>query len=143
MKRFVSHNPWRIMLMFALCSIGAKSPKCTPSGSQPSQDAQLNQDSVKPFCYTDPPAKCVAFCIAVDQIAFTPMCEGPDADELTILFMEEAINGAEDLEAQGIQVCPAPDSKHWVTPCDVGIIPQEWPNQDHAVCQPAPPGCAY
>ncbi|AUX42416.1 uncharacterized protein SOCE26_038480 [Sorangium cellulosum] len=104
---------------------------------------QSNQDYVKPFCYTDPPAKCVAFCIDVDSVAFTPMCDSVEAGELTNLFKEEVIIGAAELEAQGIQVCPAPDSKHWVTPCDVGIPPVEHPNQDHNYCQPPPPGCVY
>jgi hypothetical protein len=147
MKRFIAQLRWVVMLAFALCSIGAESSSsssgCKPSGAQSSQGTQSNQGSTKPWCYMDPPVNCVAFCVAVNKIAFTPMCGNIEAGELTDLFMEEVINDAEDLEAQSIQVCPGPDSKHWVTPCGVGINPVEHPNQDHEVCQPVPPGCVY
>ncbi|WP_437900606.1 hypothetical protein [Sorangium sp. So ce124] len=143
MRQFASHIPRFITLTFALCSIGAETSKCTPDSSQNSQETQPSQDFSKPFCHTDPPINCVVFCYATDQLMFTPACNGVGADELTLLFMEEILISAEDLAADGIQVCPAPDPNNWLTPCDIGIIPQEWPNQDHAACRPVPPGCAW
>lgn len=145
MQRFAPRISWLIVLVFALSSIGANpsSQGCQPSGTQSYQGTQSNPDSTLPLCYMDPPVGCVAFCIDVDLIAFTPMCENPASDKLTILFKDKVLSDAAELELQGVQVCPVADSKHWVTPCNVGITPQEWPNQDHESCQPVPPGCQY
>jgi hypothetical protein len=89
----------------------------------------------------DPPVNCVAFCIDVDLIAFSPQCNGPAAGELELLFRETVIGQAEALEAQGTQVCPKANPNSWLTPCQAGITPVEHPNQDHEVCQPVPAGC--
>ncbi len=97
MKRFASHIPRCIALTLALCSIGAKTSKCTPAGSQSNQGTQSSQDLAKPFCYTDPPVRCIAFCVGVDEYAFTPMCDELGAGELTDLFKEEVIIGVLDL----------------------------------------------
>ena len=75
-------------------------------------------------------------------IAYTPACFGPASDKLTKLFRAYVESYLDQQDAQGIEVCPVADQYKYVTPCDVGIIPVEWPaGQDHAVCTPAPPGC--
>ncbi|WP_438018107.1 hypothetical protein WMF18_03060 [Sorangium sp. So ce315] len=130
MKRCVSRT---VVLVFALCSLGAK--ECTPGSSQ------FDQDSGLPFCHTDPPVFCAAYCSGVRQVAFTSACSDVGADKLEILFELKVMEGVRQLEAQGTQVCPAADPTSFVTPCSVDIIPQEWPNQDHGSCQPVPPGC--
>jgi hypothetical protein len=43
--------------------------------------------------------------------------------------------------AQGVHLCTQTDLTKFVTPCDVGVTPKEWPDQDHEVCEPVPPGC--
>ena len=135
MKRCFSHILGVSVMVFALSSIGAKEGCSAPSGTQPTQDP------IKPFCYMDPPLNCVAFCIGVDEFVFTPQCNLPASGDLFLLFRAKVESDVADLEAQGIQVCPAADTKHWVTPCNEGIEPVEHPNQDHEVCQPVPPGC--
>jgi hypothetical protein len=141
MKRFGSRTPGAVVLMFALCSLGAKTEGCKPSGSQSNQSTQSNRDSSKPFCYMDPPVNCVAFCFDVDLLAFSPQCDGPAAGELELLFRETLISKAEQLEAEGVQVCTGPDPTRFLTPCQAGITPVEHPGQDHEFCQPVPPGC--
>lgn len=142
MKQFASRIPWVVVVAFGMGSLGAKPSGCYQS--PPDQGPQPNQDSAKPFCYTDPPYKCIAFCVGVHKVGFTPMCNDVSASDLTIEFFDAVLDGAEDLEAEGYEVCPAPDPTKWVTPCDVGIIPMENPpNQDHEVCQPVPPDCVY
>ncbi|WP_437594795.1 hypothetical protein [Sorangium sp. So ce1000] len=130
MKRAV---PRIVVVAFALCSIGAK--KCTPSSGQSVQNSGL------PFCYTDPPIFCAAYCSGVNQVTFTTACSDVGADKQEILFELKVMAGVRELEAEGTQVCPVADPSLFVTPCSVDIIPQEWPNQDHESCQPVPPGC--
>ena len=89
----------------------------------------------------DPPVNCVVFCQDVDELAFTPQCFGPAAGERFLQFQASMEANWAELEAQGVQVCPAADKTRWLTPCDAGIIPVEHPDQDHAVCEPVPPGC--
>ncbi|XXX78021.1 hypothetical protein WMF30_04515 [Sorangium sp. So ce134] len=130
MKRFVSRT---VVILFAFGSIGAK--KCTPGSGQAVQNSGL------PFCHTDPPVFCAAYCSGVNQVAFTTACSDVGADKLEILFELKVMEGVRQLEAQGTQVCPAADPRLFVTPCSVDVIPQEWPNQDHEYCRPVPPGC--
>jgi hypothetical protein len=138
MKRFLPRIPGVVVLAFALCSLGANTSK---SGCKSNQTTQTKQDSTKPLCFVDPPVNCVAFCIDVDSIAFSPQCENIEASVRTVLFRNKVLSDAEDLYEQGVQVCPEADPKHWVTPCDVGITQVEHPNQDHEVCQPVAAGC--
>ncbi|WP_437326164.1 hypothetical protein [Sorangium sp. So ce381] len=131
MKRSVSHT--LLVLVFALCSIGAK--KCT------SQSGESLPPSDKPFCYTDPPIGCAAYCQDVGVVAFTPACSHISAGDRELLFEFTVINRATAEQLNGNQVCPQTDLSFFLTPCHLDIIPQEWPNQDHEYCQPVPPGC--
>jgi hypothetical protein len=141
MKRFVPRIPAIVVVVFALCSLGSKSSSgCNPFGSESNQSTQSNQDPSKPWCYMDPPVNCIAFCIGVNEIAF-PNCDDPASGPWAALFKEQVLNAAAEQLVLGVQVCPAANSKKWVTPCQVGITPVEHPNQDHEVCQTVPPGC--
>jgi hypothetical protein len=118
---------------FALCSIGAKdcaAPVAPSGGYQPNF-----------YCYTDPPVGCAAYCSGPDTVTFTPACSHISAGDLEIMFELKIEANVKELEANGVRACPEADPFSVTTPCQVGIIPQEWPNQDHAVCTPAPPGC--
>jgi hypothetical protein len=141
MKRFAPRIPGIVVVVFALCSLGSdtSSSGCMPSSSKSNQ-TQI--DPSKPFCLVDPPVNCVAFCFDVDSIAFTPQCDNIEASVRTALFKDKVLtDAANKLVYEGIHVCTKPDSKNWVTPCQVGITQQEHLNQDHEVCQPVPPGC--
>jgi hypothetical protein len=145
MKRFISQLRWIVMLAFALCSIGADSSSsgCKPSDSQSNQGAQYNQN--KPWCYTDPPIGCAAFCSDVGVISFTLHCGDIDAGPRTKDFMDAVIQFVNAKIAEGYDVCPAQDVRtKFVTPCVVppGFPPVEWPNQDHEVCQTPPLDCS-
>lgn len=135
MKRFIFRILWFLVLVFALSSIGAKTGCSTPTGTQ------SNQDPPKHTCLMDPPVGCAAYCQDVDVVAFTPPCTHISAGELELLFEVRVMTQVQELEAQGTQVCPQSNLSTFVTPCDVGITPQEWPAQDHEVCAPVPPGC--
>ncbi|WP_437479419.1 hypothetical protein WME75_33490 [Sorangium sp. So ce1014] len=130
MKRSVSHA---VVLVFALCSIGAK--KCAPSSGQPSQSPN------NPFCYMDPPVGCAAYCKAKDTVEFTPACSHVSAGDRELLFELTVMNRVSEEYAQGNQLCPEADLSFFLTPCHIDIVPQEWPNQDHEFCQSVPPGC--
>ncbi|AUX44974.1 uncharacterized protein SOCE26_064440 [Sorangium cellulosum] len=131
MKRSVAHT--MLVLVFALCSIGAK--KCTP------KSGESLPSSNKPFCYTDPPIGCAAYCQNVDTIAFTPACSDVSAGDKELLFELTVMNRATEEQLNGNQVCPQAELSFFLTPCHLDIIPQEWPNQDYEYCQPVPPGC--
>jgi hypothetical protein len=121
-----------LAVTLALCSIGAKDcGTAAPAGGyQPNF-----------YCYTDPPVGCAAYCIATNTVAFTPACAHISGDVQALAFEQKVKElVAADL-ADGNEVCPEADRYKYFTPCDVGIIPAEWPNQDHNVCTPAPPGC--
>jgi hypothetical protein len=125
--------PRLLVLVMALCSIGADQKACT--------GAPVGLSKTTIYCYTDPPVGCAAYCQAVHTLGFTYACGGPAADALEQQFRDYVIAFLDEQDAQGVEVCPQDDLYKYVTPCDVGIIPVEWPGQDHAVCTPAPPGC--
>src|SRR5215213_806210 len=69
MKRCNPRIPGVVVVVFALCSIGADSSSsgCKPSGSQSNQSTQSNQNTAtKPWCHTDPPIFCAAYCADYD-----------------------------------------------------------------------------
>jgi hypothetical protein len=121
------------LVAFALCSIGAKdcaTPARPDGGYQPNF-----------YCFTDPPVGCAAYCSGPDTVTFTFACSHISGDALEKQFQDKVMQLANDAAAQGIHFCPEADLTKFLTPCAVDIIPVEWPNQDHAVCTPAPPGC--
>lgn len=125
--------PRLLVFLMALCSIGADQKSCAGSTVPPTE--------LWRYCYTDPPVGCKAYCFAVHHVEVTPACFHPSAGPLTKEF-EVKVNLALDVaEAEGVEVCPRADSSLVATPCDLGIFPQEWPDQDHDVCTPAPVGC--
>jgi hypothetical protein len=119
------------VLVFALCSLGAKEGCSAPAGLS----------SLVIYCHTDPPVGCAAYCSGVNEVTFTPACTHISAGPLELAFEDIVISGVQELEAQGTQACPKANLSAFATPCEVGIIPQEWPNQDHEVGTPVPPGC--
>jgi hypothetical protein len=124
---------------FAWMMIGAKD--CDPWADWEKPPPAPMPSSTKPFCYTDPPLGCAAICKDVDLMSWTGPCSNIEAGPQTDLFekkIEAAVNMAAD---QGIQLCTASNIGSALTPCMAGITPVEWPNQDHEVCTPAPPGC--
>ncbi|WP_441291863.1 hypothetical protein ACSRUE_16715 [Sorangium sp. KYC3313] len=130
MKRFVLRA---VVLVFALCSIGGK--ECTPGTGASSQNSGL------PFCHSDPPIFCAAYCSGYDSVTFRDECSDIGADTLEILFELKVMSLYQEQLNQDIHLCTQADPFTFLTPCQIGIIPQEWPNQDHEVCQPVPPGC--
>jgi hypothetical protein len=135
------------LVPFALSMLGAQDcvfdqigkPVPGTPGAQPA----------KPFCYTDPPQGCAAYCQDVDTQDFTPQCANVEAgprEAAFQTFMEDKLNM---LLAQGTHVCDGTNSGDGVTsgaratPCMFGFSPVEWPNQDHTVCMPPPPDCPW
>jgi len=143
MKRFVPRIHWFIVLVFSLCSIGANtsSSGCKPSDTQFTRGTQADQNTSKPWCHTDPPIFCAAYCSDYDKVSFTKACWDIGADLLELQFELKVMDLYQEKVDQGTHLCVQADPFSFLTPCNVGIIPQEWPDQDHEVCQPVPPGC--
>ena len=133
--------PRAAVLVFALCSIGAKSESCKPSGSQSNQLSPSNQNTPKPWCHNDPPIFCAAFCSGYDDVTFTNECSGIGADVLELQFEIKVMELYQERLDLGEHLCTQFDPSNFVTPCQVFIIPQEHPNQNHEFCEPVPPGC--
>jgi hypothetical protein len=141
MKRFIMRIPRIVVLVFALCSLGAKSEGCKPSGSTSNKSTESNQNTQKPWCHTDPPIFCAAYCADYDYVLFNDRCYDLGADLVTADFMEYVDALYKERVELGEHLCTGYDPYNYVTPCQVGFIPQEWPNQDHETCEPVPPGC--
>lgn len=122
-------------------------------GNQWSKNAQPMQPlpgtPVLPCCLTDPPAGCRAVCAAAGDVEMSAECNGIGAGPREAQFDALVQTYVLQLVMQGTQVCTTDpmggvmgdlmvgDS---VTPCNLGIPPIEWPNQDHEVCAPMPAG---
>ena len=128
------------VLVFAIFSIGAKSESCQPSGSQSNQSTNQNT-STKPWCHTDPPIFCAAYCGDYDVIVLNDRCFDLGMDVQVVEFAERVDALYQDRVDLGEHLCTGYDPYNYVTPCQVFITPQEHPNQDHEVCEPVPPGC--
>jgi hypothetical protein len=87
------------------------------------------------------PGPGVPFFVEMHYVAFTPACSHISAGPLTQEFHDRLSAALAEAAAQGIEVCPYADPSSFTTPCRLGIIPQEWHDQDHSVCTPAPAGC--
>ena len=96
----------------------------------------------KPFCFTDPPIGCAAYCKDVGTVAFTDRCSAVDAGDRELAFEVALMQQVDAAIAQGYEVCPKADNTSYVTPCALGIPPVEHPNQDHEVCQTPPLDCS-
>ncbi len=114
------------------CNITLPWDPGTPGGSPPPP---------MPYCLTDPPVGCAAVCVGVGVQSFTDACSNIEAGPLTVKFEMDVSNAVATALDNGIEVCPAANLNNTMTPCMDGITPVEWPNQDHAECTPAPPGC--
>jgi hypothetical protein len=99
----------------------------------------------KPFCLTDPPRGCRAACASLDKPDFTAACDDVAAGPLTAQFEQAMEDKVNKFVAAGGEPCNQADLDNGVsvTPCSIGIMPVEWPNQDHDVCTSPPPGCAF
>jgi hypothetical protein len=97
----------------------------------------------KPWCMTDPPRGCRATCAFLDKPDFTAACDDVSAGPLTEKFEADAMARVDAFIASGGEPCNQADldSGATVTPCQLGIMPVEWPDQDHDVCISPPPGC--
>lgn len=123
--------------MLVLSTLTSPFSDCGNSWSRTAQPMVPPSPPSKPCCFTDPPPGCMALCSTTGEVSFTDSCNGVAAGPWTDAF-EQKIDAAEAfLEMQG-QVC---DPAVMVTPCNLNILPVEWPNQDHNVCMPTPPAC--
>jgi hypothetical protein len=127
------------VVCFSWTMIGAKD--CNPWAGWSNPPPASSTSPSKPFCYTHPPLGCAAICKDVDLAGWTAPCSNVEAGPLTADF-EDKMNAILAVAAmKGIQICTADKIGFTTTPCQVGITPVEWPNQDHTVCASAPPGC--
>jgi hypothetical protein len=128
-------------MIFFVLGIGAKDCNLDWSGSSGGTSAP--PPPTKPFCLTDPPIGCAAFCSDVGVLAFTSHCSDVDADMRALNFRKAVVNYLNAKMAEGYDVCPAADvNNKFVPPCPLGFPPVEWPNQDHEVCQTPPLDCS-
>ena len=143
MKRFVPRVPGIVVLVFALCSLGADSSSsgCKTKGTYSNKSTQSTPKPIKPWCHTDPPIFCVAYCGGYDSIMLNERCFDIGMDVQVIEFAEKVDALYQERLDLGEHLCTEYDPFNFVTPCQVFIIPKEWPNQDHEVCEPVPPGC--
>ena len=125
---------------FFVLSIGAKD--CIDFGGSVGTSAPPPSPPPKPFCLTDPPLGCAAFCSAVGMVSVTPQCHNIEASTREFDFETIVANKVIELEGQGIQVCPEATPTSVITPCAVGVFPVEHPNQDHEFCQTPPLDCS-
>ncbi len=136
------------LVPFAWTMIGAD--KCTGWGwtSGNGQPSPWDPPAM-PYCYTDPPQGCSAYCADVDDVELTSACSNVDAGPRTDDFEATIRAIVNMLTMAGTQICDGTNSGDGVTsgvrtnPCQVGIQPVEWPNQDHSVCMSPPPGCPW
>lgn len=123
------------VITFFVLSIGAKDCGNLGGNVAPPPASQ------KPFCMTDPPLGCAAFCEDVNVVTFTPPCKNIEASTLELDFELTVMNNVQQAETQGVQVCPQANVTVFLTPCALGIFPVEHPNQDHEVCATPPLNC--
>jgi hypothetical protein len=124
---------------FAWLMIGAKD--CDPWAGWSNPPPTQTPSPSKPFCYTDPPLGCAAVCTGEDNVTFTPACSNVESGPLELDFQNLIMAKVNMYLMQDQHVCNPSTIGVTITPCQAGITPVEWPNQDHEVCTPAPPGC--
>jgi hypothetical protein len=95
-----------------------------------------------PYCNADPPVGCAAVCVAVDDVELNSACSDIGANTRADQFAMDVQTAIDALHAKGLYACnDAQVGVASVTPCQDGLAPLEWPNQDHATCTPPPAGC--
>jgi hypothetical protein len=127
---------------FAWLMIGADG-SCNPwSGWSNPPPAQPPPSPAKPWCNADPPVGCAAVCVALDDVEFTSACADIGADKKTGQFVKDIQTVVDARHAKGLDAYDASQvGMGAITPCQDGLPPVEWPNQDHEVCTPPPTGC--
>lgn len=141
MKHFVPRIPGIVVAAFALCSLGAKSEGCKPSGTSNQSTPSKQNAPQKPWCHTDPPIFCAAYCGGYDDVILNERCFDLGMDILVVEFADRVDALYQERLDLGEHLCTGYDPYNYVTPCQVFIIPVEHPNQDHEACEPVPPGC--
>jgi hypothetical protein len=130
------------LALFAWSMIGAEDCALTQIGkSAPGKSNPGYQPPPPLFCLMDPPVGCAAGCTGVDQMAFTSACSNVEAGPQEASFESLIIDKVNALLAQDQHVCNPSTIGVVITPCQAGITPVEWPDQDHGVCTTPPPGC--
>jgi len=127
-----SRAQWLIVVLLGLSSIGADD--CFPAAAS---SVPIDPNN---FCYTDPPVGCAAYCRGPDDLAVTPACFHISGGPRELEFEQAVVAQILLLEAEGIRVCPQADLNTFVTPCDVGVPPIQWPDQSECLSPPA--GCS-
>jgi hypothetical protein len=98
------------------------------------------------YCYTDPPAGCYAYCVDVQAVGFSNECYGVGQGPLEMQFEQKVQTYVSNLPPALLDsFCPQASNtgSYHVTPCQQGITPVEYPNQDHGTCVPVPAGCPW
>jgi hypothetical protein len=76
------------------------------------------------------------------MVGLTNQCGDIGAGPLTAKFQDDVQMAVDMAAAAGKQLCTGDNLTGRITPCLDGIVPVEWPNQDHSVCMPIPANCA-
>jgi hypothetical protein len=97
--------------------------------------------STKPWCMTDPPRGCRAACASLDMPEFSAACDDISAGPRTDAFETLAQDRVDKFIAGGGEPCNAADlaAGTTITPCQLGIFPQQVEFSD--ACMSPPPGC--
>lgn len=128
------------VVLFAWIALGADG--CDPWARWSNPPPAQAPSPAKPFCNADPPVGCAVVCAAVDDVEFTGACADIGASSRTQQFMADVQSAVDALHAKGQDACSdAQVGMASITPCQDGLAPLEWPNQDHDVCAPPPAGC--
>jgi hypothetical protein len=78
----------------------------------------------------------------MDDVELTNACSDIGASTREGQFAMDVQAAIDTLHAKGLFACnDAQVGLASVTPCQDGLPPLEWPNQDHDVCTPPPAGC--
>jgi hypothetical protein len=132
-----------LLVLFAWMAIGADNCDGWGWSAGPTKNTPAPTPTpALPWCYTDPPQGCAVVCTDPTlPPAPNGCCSNPAADVLTMQFLMHVQNAEAQAEsATGMTLCSLHPNAI-VAPCNDGILPVEWPNQDHASCMPAPAGC--
>jgi hypothetical protein len=141
MKRFIPRIPGAVVVVFALCSIGADSSSSGCKSSSQSNKMLSTPKPTKPWCHNDPPIFCAAYCGDVDLVMFNERCYDVGRSILAVEFEARVKELYQERFDLGESLCTGYDPYNYVTPCQVFITPQEHPDQDHEFCEPVPAGC--
>jgi hypothetical protein len=130
------------LVIFAYSMIGARD--CDPWKdwrNPPPPPPPPPPPQTLPWCNTDPPVGCAAVCVAVDDVELTRECSDIGASTKEQKFAKDIQLAIDTLHDKDLDACPESQVGRAVTPCQDGILPEEWPGQDHENCAPPPPGC--